>query len=83
MIRDKVFDTRGQKLFCNSETNVTSVLARGGWDRSSPVMTPVITTERGDSAKVLGSRYAVRGNLADVTFNASTVWPQLVRPDWQ
>lgn len=86
LIKDQVFDTRGPvpgtvwpKLFCNSETNVTSVLARGGWDRSSPVMAPVITTERGDSAKVLGSRYAVRGNLADVTFNASTVWPQADR----
>ena len=54
LIKDKVFDTRGpvpgtvwQKLFCNSETNVTSVLARGGWDRSSPVMTPVINYREG------------------------------------
>ena len=83
LIKDPVFNNRGpvtdltwQKLFCNSEANVSTVLARGGWDKKSPVVTPIISTEKEGSARVVGSRYAVRGNLADVTFNASTLWPQ-------
>ena len=83
LIQDPVFNTRGpvtdltwRKLFCNSESNVSAVLARGGWDKKSPVVTPIISTEKEGSARVLNSRYAVRGNLVDASFNASTLWPQ-------
>ena len=80
-IEDQVFQVRGkisgdtlaQLHIRGAGTNVKDALRRNGWNSESLVAVPVITTDP-DTGKVRGSRWEIRGLLADYNIKASSVW---------
>ena len=85
-IEDQVFNVRGdvsedtlaQLHVRGAGTNVKDALRRNGWNNVSLVAVPVITTEP-DTGRVLGSRWELRGLLAEYSMKATSVWGQAVK----
>ena len=81
IIKDNVFDTRGdipanflnQLAIRGGSKNVDDALSRFDWDGKVTRVTTIVSThpETGD---ILGSRWAVRGNIATFNQSASSVW---------
>lgn len=82
-IKDPVFDVRGnigqdkltQLHIRGADTNVDDALMRHGWDGKTLVAVPIVTTEP-DTGKVLGSRWELRGPLAQYSIKATSIWAE-------
>ena len=80
VIKDPIFDVRGkipqnilaQLAVRGAEKQVDDAITRMGWARDL-VVVPIISVEPA-SGKIIGSRLAVRGTIAQYEIAASSIW---------